>query len=190
MPADVTSYLLWAAADEAYKKLNQYWQKTDNHTGQVVATILDPRMKLTVFENLGWDREWIEIARAKFMKVYSRYYAKYEDSRLTGRGIDSNCDGYGTPGTIPQPGGHSSDRFSDFNSLVFGPIEEAEPLQGAETIATNYLDEERVERGATPINWWKLHAHRFRSLAVMARDYLSVPATRSEFFLTEAFPVS
>ena len=52
-----TSYLLWAAADEAYKKLNQYWQKTDEHTGQIVATILDPRMKLMVFENLGWDQE-------------------------------------------------------------------------------------------------------------------------------------
>ena len=47
-----TSLLLWAAADEAYKKLNLYWQKTDSHSGQAVATMLDPRMRLKVFENL------------------------------------------------------------------------------------------------------------------------------------------
>lgn len=37
-----TSQLLRGAADEAYKKLNLYWQKTNNHSGQAVATMLDP----------------------------------------------------------------------------------------------------------------------------------------------------
>ena len=27
------------------------------------------------------------------------------------------------------------------------------------------------------IQWWKLHEHRLPNLALMARDYLSVPAT-------------
>ncbi|KAG0637877.1 hypothetical protein HOY80DRAFT_1049993 [Tuber brumale] len=36
----------FATADDAYKKLNQYWVKTDANTGQVIATILDPPMKL------------------------------------------------------------------------------------------------------------------------------------------------
>src|SRR5437660_62464 len=52
------STLLWAAADEAYKKLNLYWQKTDDHSGQAVATMLDLWMRLKVFENLQWELEW------------------------------------------------------------------------------------------------------------------------------------
>ena len=41
-----------------------------------------------------------------------------------------------------------------------------------------YLAEECADRRADPVQWGKLHAHRFPSLALMARDYLSVPATR------------
>ena len=43
------------AADNAYQKLNEYWIKTDANTGQVIATILDPRMKLQLFRNLEWE---------------------------------------------------------------------------------------------------------------------------------------
>jgi len=64
-----TSPLLGAAADEAYKKHNLYWQKVDNHTGQAVATMLDPWMRLKVFENLHWEPEWIDDVKQKFHRV-------------------------------------------------------------------------------------------------------------------------
>ena len=124
-----------------------------------------------VFENLGWDQEWIEIARQKFMKVYNQYYAKYEDP-----GLKNTMVRVGTG--FPHGRIHQSDRFSDFNSLVFGPLTEPEHPASANAIAAQYLDGERVERDAVPVDWWRLHAHRFPSLAVIARDYLSVPATR------------
>ena len=72
------STLLWAAADEAYKKLNLYWQKTDDHSGQAVATMLDPRMRLKVFENLRWEPEWVSNVKEKFNRVYNEYYASKE----------------------------------------------------------------------------------------------------------------
>ena len=41
-----------------------------------------------------------------------------------------------------------------------------------------YLREPRVDRNMDIIQWWKLHEHRLPNLALMARDYLAVPATR------------
>ena len=179
---DATSHFLWVAADEAYQKLNQYWQKMDDHTGQIVATILDPRMKLTVFENLGWDQEWVEAAWDKFMRVYNRYYAKFEEQHLVNNPVVRV--GTGFPQGPWQPRRHHGDRFSDFNNLVFGPPEEPTQLPGAEMIGRNFLDAKRVDRDAEPVDLWRQHAHGFRSLAVMLRDYLSVPATRYDLAIT------
>jgi len=50
-----TTYKICAAADDTYQKLNQYWVKTDSNMGQVIATILDPRIKLQLFKNLQWE---------------------------------------------------------------------------------------------------------------------------------------
>jgi len=43
------------------------------------------------------------------------------------------------------------------------------------------LREPRVHRNMDIIQWWKLHEHPLPNLALMARDYLSVPATRYQF---------
>ena len=47
-----TACTICSAADHAYQKLNRYWIKTESNTGQVIATILDPRMMLLLFKNL------------------------------------------------------------------------------------------------------------------------------------------
>jgi len=41
-----------------------------------------------------------------------------------------------------------------------------------------YLREPGVDRNMDIIQWWKLHKHRLPNLALMARNYRSVPATR------------
>jgi len=70
-----TTYKICSAADDAYQKLNQYWVKTDSNTGQVIATILDPRMKVQLFKNLQWEANWIENGCEKFMRAFTKRYA-------------------------------------------------------------------------------------------------------------------
>ena len=40
-----------------------------------------------------------------------------------------------------------------------------------------YLDERPIKRKEDPIAWWRANANRFPRLAVLARRYLSIPAT-------------
>ena len=183
------STLLWAAADEAYKKLNLYWQKTDDHSGQAVATMLDPRMRLKVFENLQWEPEWVDDVKEKFNRVYRDYYASKEQSLDVLEGHSDGVEVSEGPGTTsrirlplgaerPGTGSSSSRHDTGFDDLVFGP-QQSPLLQSQQgSLVDVYLAEECADRRADPVQWWKLHAHRFPPLALMARDYLSVPATR------------
>ena len=183
-----TSRLLWAAADEAYKKLNLYWQKTDSHTGQAVATMLDPRMRLKVFENLQWEPEWIDDVKEKFHRVYNDYYASKEPSHLGARSEIDMVEAYNMASAVrlqvgperPGTSSSSSARHAEvgFDDLVFGPPETPIPQSQIGSLVDFYLEEDCADRRADPVQWWKLHAHRFPPLALMARDYLSVPATR------------
>jgi len=77
---DSPGWKIWAAADDAYRKLNQYWVKTDSNTGQVIATILDPRMKLQLFHHLEWEPDWIQNAREKFIQIFNTQYARLSAS--------------------------------------------------------------------------------------------------------------
>jgi len=127
------SRLLWGAADEAYKKLNLYWQKTDNHSGQAVTTMLDPRMRLKVFENLYWEPEWIDDVKQKFHRVYDNYYASKEPGQPdVGSEVDMlEADRVASAIRLPvgperpTTSSSSSARQEEvgFEDLVFGPPE-------------------------------------------------------------------
>ena len=65
-----------------------------------------------------------------------------------------------------------------FDDLVFGPPQSPILESRTGSLMDFYLAEDCADRQADPVQLWKLHAHRFPSLALMARDYLSVPATR------------
>ena len=181
------STLLWAAADEAYKKLNLYWQKTDDHSGQAVATMLDPRMWLKVFENLRWEPEWVSNVKEKFNRVYNEYYASKERDLDTGGVVEISeshsaltASGVWLQVGAQRPGTSSSSLAHEvgFDDLVFGPPDTPSQESQQGLPVDFYLAEECADRRADPVQWWKLHAHQFPSLALMAHDYLSVPATR------------
>ena len=183
-----TSRLLWAAADEAYKKLNLYWEKTDSHTGQAVVTMLDPRMRLKVFENLRWEPEWIDDVKEKFHRVYNDYYASKEPRHLGARSEIDMVEAYNMasaawPQAGPERPGTSSSSSArhvevGFDDHVFGPPETPIPQSQIGSLVDFYLEEDCADRRADLVQWWKLHAHQFPPLALMARDYLSVPAKR------------
>ena len=185
-----TSRLVWGVADEAYKKFNPYWQKTDNHHGQAVATMLDPRMRLKVFENLHWEPEWIDDVKQKFHRVYDNYYASKETSQPdAGTEVDMlEADRVASAIRLqvgpqrPATGSSSTARQPEeevgFEDLVFSPPESPPDQSQMRSLVDFHLEEDSADRRADPVVWWKLHAHRFPSLGLIARDYLSVPATR------------
>ena len=171
------TYRICAAADDAYQKLNQYWIKTDSHTGQIIATILDPRMKLQLFRNLEWEAIWIENAREKFTRVFNKRYAKPITPVLSTRSDVVEL--------LAPPRVRRNVRTSEtpqnrrrFEELVFGTGDDELEEDHTESQIDIYLREARVGRNMDIIQWWKLHEHRLPNLALMARDYLSVPATR------------
>ena len=174
-----TTYKICSAADDAYQKLNQYWVKTDSNTGQVIATILDPRMKLQLFKNLQWEANWIENAREKFMRVFTKRYASREPIAIQTRSneiqvIASTRTGLLLSLETPQ----NRRRYED---LVFGSTDDSLDDNLIESQVEIYLREPRVDRNMDIVQRWKLHEHRLPNLALMARDYLSVPATRYPF---------
>lgn len=171
---------IWAAADDAYRKLNQYWVKTDSNTGQVIATILDPRMKLQLFRNLEWEPDWIQNAREKFIRIFNTRYARLprlppQPTTLPGEPLVV------PPGPIADrpnaQAGETHRNRTRYEELVFGSREDVLDEDLLESQVDIYLREPRVDRNMDITQWWKLHEHRLPNLALMARDYLAVPAT-------------
>ena len=184
---DQASTLLWTAADEAYKKLILYWQKTDDHSGQAVATVLDPRMRLQVFTNFKWEEDSILDIEQRFRRIYNNYYATKASGVLTGaeEEVEMVEDPHRSLGQMLVVGTERPNTASsaqpeagfDFQDLVFGPPESTSRESEASHVDI-YLRGECANRNENPVIWWKLNAYRFPLLALMARDYLSVPATR------------
>ena len=65
-----------------------------------------------------------------------------------------------------------------FEELVFGTRDDELEEDQTESQIDIYLREARVGWNMDIIQWWKLHEHRLPNLALIARDYLSVLATR------------
>ena len=175
---DTAAYKIWAAADDAYRKLNQYWVKTDSNTGQVIATILDPRMKLQLFRNLEWEPTWIENARDKFLRIFHSRYARLpiQSCRLLPISNDTLLASTPENNIIRSP--ETQRNRTRYEEMVFGSAADELDEDLLESQVDIYLREPRVDRNMDIIQWWKLHEHRLPNLALMARDYLAVPATR------------
>jgi len=134
-------------------------------------------MKLQLFGNLEWKAIWIDNAREKFTRVIQKRYAKLitpalstisdEFELLAPPRVTSNVRTSETPQNTRQ-----------FDELVFGTGDDELEENQTESQIDIYIREARVGRNMDIIQWWKLHEHRLPNLALMARDYLSVPATR------------
>jgi len=174
-----TTYKICLAADDAYQKLNKYWVKSDSNTGQVIATILDPRMKLQLFKNLQWEANWIENAHEKFMRVFTKRYASRELIAIQKQSNQIEVITSTQTGQLPSL--ESPQNRRRYEDLVFGSTDDSLEDNLIESQVEIYLREPRVDRNMDIVQWWKLHEHRLPNLALMARDYHSVPATRYPF---------
>ena len=151
--------------------------------------MLDPRMRLKVFENLHWEPEWIDNVKKKFHRVYDNYYASKETSQPdVGSEVDMlEADRVASavrlqvrperPTTSSSPSARQEE--VGFEDLVFGPPENLPHQSQMRSRVDFYLEEACADCRADPVVWWKLHAHRFPLLALMAHDHLSVPVSQT-----------
>jgi len=113
------------------------------------------------------------------MQVFTKHYASKEPIAIQIRSneievIASTRTGLLLSLETPQ----NRRRYED---LVFGSTDDSLDDNLKESQVEIDLRESRVDRNMDIVQGWKLHEHRLPNLALMARDYLSVPATRYPF---------
>ena len=136
------------------RKLEDYWMLMDN--ASTVSAILDPRSKLSVFQ-----QESKLSARAHIQSVYEIY-----KKRLF-------------PPTDPLPPTPIRKNNRQYFALLRQNTNEDEistPEPETETELSHYLDQP-IDEEVEPLFWWQAHANEFPILSSMARDFLTIQAT-------------
>lgn len=161
---------IYQALPSARDKLAKYYGKTTGRGGTVynIGTVLNPNMKLSVYEQAEWvdedePEDWKSTYKQEFKQCYNTFYRHLE---------------------------HQPDRIPENIDLTLPPTESAEQelsslflrrqytsshqIDGPLSEATHYL-KDKVEEGVDILKWWKLHENQFPNLSRMARDFLAVP---------------
>jgi len=79
--------------------------------------------------------------------------------------------------------GQRSSLWESVDVLSMRSRERSRPVMSAAALTQEmelYNSEPPVPRNACPLKWWKVNAIRFKTLAVMARVFLCVPATQTK----------
>jgi hypothetical protein len=149
-------------ATSILEKIRQYWEVVDSST--IVATILDPRIKLTLFE--------IGERSTNAVNAIKNHFAEYNVSPLpillsnTNQETVSNREYFHRLKRKRLAISDSQTERSERRSRSSGIYEELD----------RYLAlpcDDNVE----PLLWWKAHFREFPALGAIARDYLSIQAT-------------
>ena len=114
--------ILIPALNAAWVKLDEYHSRTGS--AQAIATILDPRYKLTALRNLSWTEPWIETARLSIERIYDTQYAPLPIDKPT------------TP-----EGSNEEDIEDDFIQAVFGSSQGSLVSTSGPSQLEVYLDE-------------------------------------------------
>ena len=145
---------LWYAANAAYTKLTKYYTKL-NSPNFAVATVLDPRYKLGVYDSTQDPIALKESATMAIQVAFQRYKLIYGESE--------------PQVTVAAPPHKKLKRFVNYG----------QPKQQRCEL-TAYLQEDRLEGHEDPFNYWRLNNKRFPILARMARDYLALQPTSKD----------
>ena len=118
-----------------------------------VATVLDPRFKLTYHREHDWEPEWMNLAKDTVERVVSMYPKPAAQ--------DAPASSHG------DPRGNPVDRRLIAKRPRIDPPSEL----------SRYLDSASAEAKVDVLQWWKTNCLAHPRLAEVARDYLAVPAT-------------
>ena len=145
---------LWYAANAAYTKLAKYYTKISSENF-AIATVLDPRYKLDVYDTTQDPIALKESAQLAVRCAFEQYSQKFSTDSTLNLGVQMESP--------------VSKRQKRFATKVAGQNE-----------LTKYLQEDRVREKDNPLDYWRANKTRFPILAKMARDYLALQPTSKD----------
>ena len=141
---------MWYAANAAYTKLTKYYCKI-NSNSYAIATVLDPRYKLDVYDTTQDGPALKESAEIAVNLAFNEYF--------------QNFGPLPNPVVQPPPVSKKQKRFA--GCTQFSEL-------------TSYLKEDRAAEETNPLVYWRDNKLRFPILAKMARDYLALQPTSKD----------
>ena len=63
----------------AKKMLNEYYEKTDQSNAYWITMVVHPKHKLRLFQNVGWEKAWIDTAEELVHEEFDHHYGVDED---------------------------------------------------------------------------------------------------------------
>lgn len=145
-------------ANDAWNKLNEYFQLTDRSHFYIAAIVLNPCLKWDYFEHHWQDKPlWLKKAKTKMQALWKSHCKQQQKPDLPAQAV---------PNALAR-----IDPIGDF-------IRESRVAASANDQYRNYCDAPcLVETPANLLEWWTLQGGE---LAKLAFDVLSIPAMSSE----------
>jgi hypothetical protein len=168
---------LGEACSAAWRKMSQYYVDSDTKSYLATATILDPRYRFEVFDNLEWTQEEKAAAVECFEQQFRMYAARYveelaEQARKAEEAVEqgNKHPSPSNPTATVQASkrrklAHNDQDYVALLSTGLFFIEEEDPSPDAEI--GSYQAERRQPPTANPLDFWRLNATRYPVLARM-----------------------
>jgi hypothetical protein len=141
---------LWYAANAAYTKLTKYYTKI-NSASFAIATVLDPRYKLGVYDSTQDPDALKASAKLAIERAFEVYSQKFSSLNV---GVQTE--------------GPPLKKLKRFTTV----LEQNE--------LSSYLEEKRLGPEVNPLDYWRANKTRYPILARMARDYLALQPTSKD----------
>ena len=146
----------------AQMKLLDYFDIMKGCYHSKFAMVLDPRFNLATYRELLLNQDQVNELKHLFISEFNRYSrAETERQELAKLSSDSYSDD------------KSSNDATDDEYDIFKPRKR----RFTTPEYTRYFNLEREDRAIQPLQWWRTNALKFPVLAVMACNYLAIPAT-------------
>jgi hypothetical protein len=165
-----------SALQAAFEKLSYYYTRTENRTGVVynIGCILDPTVKLTVYDMDDWTEEtpskesWKIFYKRQFIDFYKKKYYISSNFAETSRNIH-----------FPEQPTNTMTAAEELEAeLAPRPIHHTETRnkQTPYTEVHFYL-EDKPEKltNQSILDWWRVNEGRYPTIAKMAKYFLTVP---------------
>ncbi|XP_015118459.1 uncharacterized protein LOC107042094 [Diachasma alloeum] len=159
--------ILIEAFQAARDKIIKHYNKTN--WVYCAALILDPRHKVSTFEQTQWGREMKEESLAFFERMYKENYTKPEKQTVE----EENTEKETKKNSSKENDDHLKPGGIDLNSIFTDSCKTKHWRDELE----EYLNLSRADKHQDLLEWWRARESTFPTLAKMARDLFSIPAT-------------
>ena len=150
--------------DAAWGKLEKYYRLTEFSNAYVVATVLDPQMKLKYFKK-KWPQKWLTGVKEKVRTVYDEFLVKLNKK-------------HESSGELAAP----LERKDAFNIDIwrFGKTKVQDELDRYYLAPLLNLPSQEANMKFDLIKWWRGNEEEFPTLALIAYDIFPIPSMSVE----------